>query len=169
MPRKKNYYIKKALPLLNSHHTAKVYGDLGTLYELGDVLPKNRDEGERLLKLSSNLGHSTAQYNYAILYFSEYQSEAIRLLRISAEEGNLFSMDYLAYLYKVGNGVERDTNESLRLYKQSADQGSIMSQYNLALMYRNGEGVKQDLPESNRLLKLSADNGYFLSMMSLVK
>jgi len=51
-------------------------------------------------------------------------NEALRLLRLSADQGNSLSQNNLASMYENGIGVSIDLNEAVRLYKISADQGN---------------------------------------------
>ena len=57
--------------------------------------------------------------------------EAVRLLRLSAEQGFLYAQNNLGYMYENGLGVEKDLKEAVRLYRLSADQGNDTGKYYL--------------------------------------
>ena len=67
--------------------------------------------------------------------------EAVRLFRLSAEQGNKFAQNILGRMYDEGQGVLQDYEEAIRLFRLSAEQGHDAAQYNLGVMYSNGKGV----------------------------
>ena len=70
--------------------------------------------------------------------------EAVRLFRLSAEQGNANGQNNLGVMYKNGRGVVQDDGEAVRLFRLSAEQGNAAGQHNLGVMYKNGRGVVQD-------------------------
>jgi uncharacterized protein len=86
--------------------------------------------------------------------------EALRLYRLSAEQGNPFGQHGLGQMYNLGRGVPQDYKEALKWYRLSAEQGNVFGQYNLGFMFQNGHGVPQDYKEAVKWYRLSAEQGY---------
>ena len=61
--------------------------------------------------------------------------EAIRLYRLSAEQGNNDAQYNLGQMYSNGLGVPQDYKEAVKWYRLSAEQGVAQAQYNLGVMY----------------------------------
>jgi uncharacterized protein len=85
--------------------------------------------------------------------------EAVRLFRLSAEQGNATAQYNLGVMYSNVHGVPKDYKEALRLFRLSAKQGNASAQYNWGVMYDKGQGVPQDYKEAVRLYRLSAKQG----------
>ena len=97
--------------------------------------------------------------------------EAVRLYRLSAEQGHVSAQYNLGVMSGRGQGVPQDLKEEVRWYRLSAEQGHAKAQYNLGLMYDNGQGIPQDYKEAAKWYRLSAERGhrsaqYNLGMMS---
>jgi len=86
-------------------------------------------------------------------------TEAARLFRQAADQGNPAAQNMLGYMYGAGLGVTRSDTEAVRLYRLSANQGHARGQFNLGTMYRDGVGVAQDYAEAARLFRLAANQG----------
>ena len=87
-------------------------------------------------------------------------SEAARLYRMAAGQGDEWAQNSLAEMYCDGVGVEVDLKEAARLYRMAAEQGNECAQGSLADMYRDGHGVGVDLSEAARLYRMAADQGF---------
>jgi uncharacterized protein len=84
-------------------------------------------------------------------YQSQDYKEAVRLYRLSAEQGDAFGQYNLGIMYSNGQGVPKHDKEAVKWYRLSAEQGFAKAQYNLGVMYFNGTGVLQDYKEAVRL------------------
>jgi uncharacterized protein len=85
--------------------------------------------------------------------------EAVRLYRLSAEQGNAEAQYNLGLMYDKGQGVPQDYKEAVKWYRLAAEQGDAYGQFNLGLMCHEGKGVPQDHKEAVRLYRLSAEQG----------
>ncbi|WP_108646470.1 caspase family protein [Polynucleobacter rarus] len=94
-------------------------------------------------------------------------SEAFRLFKLSADQGNSLGQNYLGFMYLRGFGVNQNYAEAYRLFKLSADQGNARGQNSLGVMYSNGIMVPKNEVEAFRLFKLSADQGYAKAQSNL--
>ena len=77
-----------------------------------------------------------------------------------AEEGVAFSQGMLAWFYREGISVEKDSVQAFKWFQSSAEQGYVVSQYHLAEMYQKGEGIKRNLKEVMKWLQKAANQGY---------
>ena len=85
--------------------------------------------------------------------------EAVRLYRLSAEQGDVEAQYNLALKYDNGQGVPQDYKEAVKWFRLSAEQDYVNAQYNLGLMYANGQGVLQDYALAHMWFNLSGSNG----------
>ena len=83
--------------------------------------------------------------------------EAVRLYRLSAEQGNANAQFLLGFMYYQGKGVLLDYKEAAKWYRLSAEQGDAIAQCNLGGMYNEGKGVPQDYKEAVKWWKLAAE------------
>jgi hypothetical protein len=87
-------------------------------------------------------------------------TEATRVCRLSAEQGNAESQSELAFMYSHGQGVPKDYAEALRWYRKAADQGDARGQNGIGFLYELGQGVSQDYAEALHWYRKAADQGY---------
>ena len=94
-------------------------------------------------------------------------AEAVRLFRLSAEQGYAAGQAWLGSCYLQGIGVEKNVTEAVRLFRLSAGQGNALGQFALGLCYLEGAGVDKNVAEAVRLLRLSAEQGNDLGQVCL--
>jgi hypothetical protein len=89
-------------------------------------------------------------------------SDAVRLMRAAADEGDPQAKHNLARCYELGfGGVVRDEDEAARLFKLAADQGYAAAQHYLGVCYHCGlNGLTKDDREATRLFRLAAEQGH---------
>ena len=92
-------------------------------------------------------------------YNKQDYKEAVRLYRLSAEQGFAGAQYNLGVMYGKGLGVPQDYKEAVRLYRLSAEQGYASAQYNLGGMYYKGTGVLQDYALAHMWWNISGSNG----------
>ena len=111
---------------------------------------------------AAKLGHAESQYragSTAITVFGEYD-DGVAWLRKSAEQGNLFAMRFLGFVYAGKDRAESDEwyrKAAEALYK-AAKQGDRRAQHDLAGLYRDGIGVPKDPAEADKWFALAAKN-----------
>ena len=99
--------------------------------------------------------------------------EALDLLKKSADQGNADAQNQLAWLYKVGDGVEQSNEKALELWIKAAGQNHPAAQYNLGECYYYGlsfssdEWLSIDKVKAAELFLKSAKNGYADAQMSI--
>jgi len=94
-------------------------------------------------------------------------SEAIRVLKQYAADGNAPSQGKLGLLYETGASVEQDHAEALKWYQKAADLGDVTAHNNIGFMYFSGAGVSKDLDEAIKWFLKAADLGSTVAMDNL--
>jgi hypothetical protein len=87
------------------------------------------------------------------------ETEGVKWLRKSADQGNAAGEFWLGASYYSGTGVTKDTGEALRWYRKAGDQGYAAAQYNLGQAYNLGNGVEKDTAEAARWWQKAAEQG----------
>ncbi|QXT41197.1 tetratricopeptide repeat protein [Gymnodinialimonas ceratoperidinii] len=80
-------------------------------------------------------------HNFGLRPVREDPEQAVAYYRQAADLGDPAGLATLAFMYRLGRGVEADAGEMLRLIEQAADAGYPFAQRNLAQTYLRGEGV----------------------------
>ena len=90
------------------------------------------------------------------------QSTAAELqqLFLLAERGDIQAQSQLAYMYYVGETVEKDYVEAVRWYGAAAAQGDREAQYHLGLAHAYGEGARKDVTLSASWYQQAAKQGH---------
>ena len=106
-------------------------------------------------------------------YQKQDYKEAVRLFRLSAEQGNAEAQYNLGNMIFAGYGVPQDYKEAVKWYRLSAEQGLAQAQYTLGVMYAEGKLVSQDYKEAVKWYRLSAEQGlaqaqYTLGVMCVI-
>ncbi|RXK80297.1 sel1 repeat family protein, partial [Chlorobaculum sp. 24CR] len=87
-------------------------------------------------------------------------TEALKWLRLSAEQGCAEAQHILGLIYKNGREVKRNPTEAVKWFRLAADQGHAPAQFALGVMYGSGDGLKKDFAESDKWVKCAADQGF---------
>ena len=72
-------------------------------------------------------------------------AEAMKQVRLAAEQGNAKAQRKLGMVYALGQGVHQDFQEAVKWFRLAAEQGEADAQHNLGVAYHNGQGVPKDL------------------------
>jgi TPR repeat protein len=124
------------------------------------------------LQRAVGMGSVVAHNELAVLYMSgagvpRDDGEAVRLLKLAADQGFGVAMANLARMYRDGRGVLPNDAEAVRLYKLAMEKGVIGAAGGLGVMYKFGRAVPQNNAEAYRLLKQAADVGVTEGMVAL--
>lgn len=87
-------------------------------------------------------------------------TEAVKLYRRAAEQGNTAAQFGLGLMYAEGLSVVENYAEAVKLFRLAAAQGRPDAQYNLGWIYSKGLGVPQDYAEAVRWYQLAAAQGF---------
>lgn len=91
---------------------------------------------------------------------SKNLKEAVKWIRLAAEQGNALAQFNLGISYKNGQGIPWSIVEAFKWIRLAAEQGFAEAQYTLGLMYYRGEGTPWDYKEAYAWLSVSAANGF---------
>jgi len=102
---------------------------LGTLYENGQGVPQDAEQGRKLTESAARAGHRIAMYDLAIYYI----------------EGK--------------GGVAANMETAAQWFRKAAEFGMTDAQYNLAVLYERGTGVKADPVEAYNWYAIAGAQG----------
>jgi uncharacterized protein len=85
--------------------------------------------------------------------------EAIKLFRLSAEQGEASAQNNLGSIYMVGKGIAINNKEAMKWYLLSAEQGYLNAQNNLGLMYEEGNGIEKDYIHAHMWFNIGSASG----------
>jgi TPR repeat protein len=92
---------------------------------------------------------------------------AVRLWRLSGDEGNVYAQFNLGLLYSSGQGLPQDHAQALIWFRKAADQGDARAQVYLGGMYRVGRGVRQDDAQAVAWFRKAANQGNLFAQADL--
>ena len=92
-------------------------------------------------------------------YQKKEYSEAFKIYKKLADEGDIKALNQVAYMYAGGEGVAKDYSEALKYSKLSADKGNAKGQFNLGIAYLYGFGVVKNNEEALKWFGLAAKQG----------
>lgn len=90
---------------------------------------------------------------------NQSNEEAVKWIRLSADQGFAAAQDMLAFFYENGTGVTLSYEESAKWYRKAAEQGYANSQSQLAYCYAKGIGVQQSYEEAAVWYLKAAEQG----------
>ncbi len=94
---------------------------------VGRLSDGDLDKAVELTKKLAKRGHTKSQYLLGLHYaeghgiYQDYE-EALRWLNRASSGGDVDAKVYLAYLYEVGKGVDKDRNKAAQLYSEAANR-----------------------------------------------
>jgi TPR repeat protein len=139
------------------------YNDLGNMYKDGLFFEKNPIKALEHYEKAAALGANAGQYNLALMYLSEDSHEStakgLKLLKSSANDGYINSINKLCRMYIYGDAVPQDYAEAYKLAVLSASQNNVEGQSNLGVMLTYGHGCEQNLEEAFNWTLLAAQQG----------
>ena len=97
--------------------------------------------------------------NALVAYNNGDYTQAIKILRPLAVQGNAIAQFSLAWMYDHGQGITQDYPAAVQWYRQAAAQGNAGAQFNLGWMYGHGQGVTRDYPAALQWYRLAAAQG----------
>jgi TPR repeat protein len=124
------------------------------------------------LKEVGYAGDVMAQVRLGVIYLTgdgvpKDDVEAVKWLRMAANQDNPVAERFLAEMYFKGRGVAADNEEAAKWLRMAADQGDAQSQYNLAVLYSQGQGVPRNLKESLSWMTKAAEQNLAAGQMGL--
>jgi hypothetical protein len=120
-------------------------------------MPKDREQGMRLLRQSAELGNSSALFTLGrtLEDAGDFQAAAKCFLS-AARQGDAECQNLYGIMLAQGQGVPRNLEQAAHWYRKSAEQGHGAAQSNLGHALITGAGVKQDHAEAVHWLEKAA-------------
>lgn len=87
------------------------------------------------------------------------QDEALRLLRLAADQGYIPAATGLGTVYESGSLVTKDIPQAIVWYTKSAEQGDWIAQLSLGRLYFLGDGISRDTTTAKKWLQQAAASG----------
>ena len=109
-----------------------------------------------LLAVSSS---TWADDNYDAQRVSQDDKEAVKSLRLAAEQGDATAQLQLGIDYYLGHSISQDSKEAVKWYRLAAKQGVAKAQNLLGMSYNSGDGVFQDYVRGYMWHSLAAISG----------
>ena len=122
------------------------------------------------MTMAANYNHSEAINCLMEDYYAKENLKQDHMVTFSFYEQTndlTYSMNYLANMYKNGNGVEQNYQKAIELYMRANEKGNVCAMNNLAFMYRNGNGVEQNYQKAIELYMRAIEKGNLTSMNNL--
>ena len=95
-------------------------------------------------------------------------SEAAKLYRLSAVNGNTDARYALGSMYTYGEGVTADYQKAAKWYRLAAEKGHRDAQYTLGLIYGSGQhGLARDLQKAVKWYRLAAAQEHINALLNL--
>ncbi|MBS5733247.1 MAG: SEL1-like repeat protein [Clostridiales bacterium] len=125
---------------------------------------ETKTESSAPKKWWSDPDHPLFQYRKAKEYLDKNSplydpAEAVRWLRLSAEQGYEYAQYCLGKLYLLGNEIAQDFPQAESWLEKASDQGNSYAKYSLAKMHLAGLAAQSDAYKAVRLLRESANDG----------
>jgi hypothetical protein len=84
-------------------------------------------------------------------------AEAVKWYRLAAEQNHAESIQHLAMIYVMGQGIEPNVTEAAKWFRKGAELGNADCIWGLGQCYLDGKGVKQDTIQAYALFSASLD------------
>ncbi|MBZ0094561.1 MAG: tetratricopeptide repeat protein [Burkholderiales bacterium] len=89
---------------------------------------------------------------------------AVPLLKTAIARDDARAMGFLAALYMLGHGVQKDPQESYLWFRQAANRGDLPSQTALGMCLAGGRGTRVDYNEAAFWLFRAGSAGYMMAI-----
>lgn len=118
-----------------------------------------------LLDICRKSNNRKANYELGKIYYSgkyieKNYSEALKFLKVAAEQGHSASQEYVADIYYDGCGTEVDYVEARKWYELAAKNNRAYAFKQLGFIYYYGEGVQENDDEAFKYFSLAAGLGH---------
>jgi TPR repeat protein len=125
---------------------------LANFYALGAGTDENFDEAARLLRLAVQMGNANGQYSMGRLMMATGGdgAEALELLHLAADQGQVLSQLSLAEIYAAGQDVAADPEQALFWTLVALQRAAHMVSQPEKLMSERSRGLDSDVIEAVR-------------------
>lgn len=118
----------------------------------------------KCFKNAAHHQYSWGQHNLALCYFHgrgvpKNLTEAARLMRLAAAQGNQEAQTTLGMMYQYGLGVEKNYASAENWYQLAAKAGNVTALTSVGYLYQFGLGVPQNSVKACGYYQLAAEKG----------
>ena len=149
-----------------------VVGDYSDAMQAPDIEPEENGQPSKqqvTLESAAADGDMIAQFQLGLSHLEAGRNaEAIRLIRLSANQGQPAAQYRLAKLYENGIGVEKDLPAAKKLLERSAKGGNRIAMHDLGHYFATGVAIDQpDIAKAVTWFQQAADRGVLDSQFNL--
>ena len=98
---------------------------------------------------------------------AKHYSDALRVCKKSAQEGDPASQFNLSFIYFNGLGISKDSVKAMRWLNDSASKRYPPAEYALSSRYASGKGVRKDTKKALELITDAANQSFLLAQYML--
>ena len=118
---------------------AEAQYNLGEMYAIGRVVPKNYAQAHKWFRLAADQGHAKAQTILGAMYeeglgVPQDYAQAVKWYRLAADQGDASAQNFLGYMYSNGQGVPQDYVQAHMWLNLAAAQGNADGEKNRDLV-----------------------------------
>ncbi len=151
----------------NKGHATATY-NLAFLYNTGQGTLQDVPKSKELFQKAADGGSPEAQFIVGTMHQERGEfKQAAKLIRMSAEKGNLEAQNRLGYFYSTGMGVPADNKLAHEWYLKAANSGYAKAQHNVGEDYFFGAGVEKNEQTAISWYKKAAAAGFSDSKIKL--
>jgi TPR repeat protein len=149
--------------------------EIGRRYLEGSGVSPDTAEAIHWLDMAAKRGSLEAQKLLAGLYsvgedgFAKNPSEAFRLFRLAAEQGDAHAQMSVGVALLYGEGAPKDMTQAVRWLRKAARQDNALAQHVLGLCYEFGDGVRRDSAAAFRWNRRAANLGNEDAVLSVAE
>lgn len=132
---------------------------VGKFYNEGFGCEQNDDKALEWYIEASQHNDINGHYEVGNFYYCDRNYvKTFEYIHLAINNGLNIALNFLAFCYKFGYGLESDYIKAYELYKTSSEKGFIPSQFELAKCYDSGMGTEEDKNEALKWYKLYQKN-----------
>lgn len=119
---------------------------LGSMYDTGNGVERNRNNAEKWYLLAAKNGYAEAQNSLGSGYQAEKRyEEARKWYEKAVKQGHPMATNSLGLLYDLGLGVPQSRQKGFEYYIKAASLGWAEAMWNIANMYGSGQLGEKNL------------------------
>jgi TPR repeat protein len=92
-------------------------------------------------------------------YKNHNYTEAFKLYKEAALQGDIEAENALSYLYFKGVGVKQDPKKGLYWLQKAVNSGDSRASFDLAMFYLKGEHLKKDMKQAAHYMQIASKKG----------
>ncbi|MBM6388175.1 MAG: sel1 repeat family protein [Paenibacillus sp.] len=119
-------------------------------------IPKNEEEGIKVMSQLAQKGHPYAQMNLAAIIMRtqpDQVASAVKLYELAGQAGLNKAYSELGRMYRLGYGVHQDHKKAIDYFKKGAQTGNPQCNFMLGVYCSSGLGNDERKPEQEKAFK----------------